>query len=165
MPSLYYVNVTVHVVAAMIWLGGMFFLGLVGAPVLRALEPASLRQQLFRDLGLRFRTVGWLAIAVLIVTGVLNLYYRGWLDWESALGSIAFWRTTTGHALATKLAAVAWMLLGQAFHDFVQGPRASRLVAGSPEALAARRRAMVLGRANALLGVIVVIAAVVLARS
>jgi uncharacterized membrane protein len=37
MPALYYVNVTIHVLAAMLWLGGMFFLGVVGAPVLRAI--------------------------------------------------------------------------------------------------------------------------------
>jgi hypothetical protein len=28
----------------MLWLGGMFFLGVVGVPVLRGIEPASLRQ-------------------------------------------------------------------------------------------------------------------------
>ena len=39
MSALYYINVTIHVLAAMLWLGGMFFLGAVGAPVLRAIEP------------------------------------------------------------------------------------------------------------------------------
>jgi len=45
MPFLYYVNVTLHVLGAMLWLGGMFFLGVVGIPVLRAIEPASLRSR------------------------------------------------------------------------------------------------------------------------
>ena len=31
MSSFYYLSVTVHVLAALIWLGGMFFLALVGA--------------------------------------------------------------------------------------------------------------------------------------
>src|SRR5678815_1418459 len=47
MPSLYFLNVTVHLLAAFVWLGGMLFLGLVGAPVLRGVAPAALRQQLF----------------------------------------------------------------------------------------------------------------------
>jgi uncharacterized membrane protein len=56
---LYYLNVTVHVLAAFLWLGGMFFLGAVGAPVLRRLEPPELRARIFRELGQQFRSVGW----------------------------------------------------------------------------------------------------------
>ena len=55
MSAAYWISVTVHVLAALFWLGGMLFLGLVGAPVLRAVEPPALRQRLFHDLGMRFR--------------------------------------------------------------------------------------------------------------
>ena len=164
MPALYYLAVTLHVLAAMLWLGGMFFLGVVGAPVLRRIEPPALRQRLFQQLGARFRGVGWWAIAVLVLTGVANLHYRGWLQWDGVLASGAFWRTGVGHALAAKLAAVATMLIVSAVHDFVLGPAAGRAVAGSPDALALRRRAALLARANALLGVVIVVAAVRLAR-
>jgi uncharacterized membrane protein len=160
----YYATVTIHVLAAMLWLGGMFFLGVVGAPVLRDIEPASLRQRLFHELGSRFRRVGWIAIAVLLVTGVLNLYFRGWLRWEGVLGASAFWRSGVGHALAGKLIVVLVMISISAFHDFVHGPRAGRAVPGSPEAIAMRKRAAVLARVNAMVAVLVVIAAVCLAR-
>jgi copper resistance protein D len=164
MPELYYANVTVHVLAAMLWLGGMFFLGVVGAPVLRAVEPPALRQQLFQQLGLRARAIGWWAIAVLLVTGTVNLWYRGWLRWDGALGAAAFWRTSAGVALAIKLGAVSVMVLVSAVHDFALGPMAGRATPGSPESLALRRRAALLARANALLGVVIVCAAVRLAR-
>jgi copper resistance protein D len=164
MSALYYTNVTIHVLAAMLWLGGMFFLGVVGAPVLRAIEPPALRQRLFQQLGLRFRTVGWWAIGVLVVTGVINLQYRGWLHWSGVLGEIEFWRTATGHALAFKLLAVAAMLAVSATHDFVLGPMAGRAHPGSPDAVALRKRAALLARWNAMLGIVVVIAAVHLAR-
>lgn len=36
--SWYYLNVTVHLLAALFWLGGMMFLGLVGARVLRTVS-------------------------------------------------------------------------------------------------------------------------------
>ena len=160
----YYVNVTIHVLAAMLWLGGMFFLGVVGAPVLRAVNPPELRQSLFHQLGLRFRTVGWWTIGVLVVTGVINLYFRGWFDAGAPVGRGVFWRSATGHALMAKLVAVAVMLVVSAIHDFSIGPRAGGEVAGSPRALELRRRAAVLARINALLGVVVVIAAVRLAR-
>ena len=161
---LYYAVVTLHVLAALLWLGGMFFLGVIGAPVLRTVEPAALRQQLFQRLGLRFRSVGWASIAVLIVTGVLTLHLRGALRW-SVLGSGDFWGTAFGHALAAKLVAVAAMISVSTFHDFILGPAAGRAAPGSPQALVLRRRAALYARANALIGIIVVLAAVRLARS
>ena len=164
MRALYFTSITLHVLAAMLWLGGMFFLGVVGAPTLRRIEPPELRQRLFYTLGVRFRTTGWWAIAVLLVTGVSNLYFRGWLAWDGVLGSRAFWATATGHALAWKLAMVAVMLGVSAVHDFVLGPRSGRARPGSPEALALRSRAAWAARINALAGVILVIAAVRLAR-
>jgi copper resistance protein D len=164
MSPLYWTNVTVHLLAALFWLGGMLFLGLVGAPVLRAVEPPALRQRLFHDLGMRFRSAGWAAIALLVVTGVLNLHFRGWLHWSGVLGSGDFWRTPTGHALAAKLVAVGAMIVVSLAHDLVLGPAAGRAAPGSPRALALRRRAALLARANALVGVVVVVAAVRLAR-
>lgn len=164
MSALYWINITVHVLAALLWLGGMFFLGLVGAPVLRHVEPATLRQRLFHELGVRFRTVGWIAIAVLLVTGTLNLAFRGYLRWDGALGSATFWGSPYGHSLGMKLVAVAIMLVIGAIHDFVLGPRAGDAEPGSPEALRLRARAAMLARVNAFVGVLVVIAAVRLAR-
>lgn len=164
MSWLYYANVTVHVLSAMLWVGGMFFLGLVGAPVLRAVEPPALRQRLFQELGLRFRTTGWWAIGILLLTGVVNLSYKGWLRWDGMLGSMVFWQTPVGRTLAIKLIAVAVMVGVSAVHDFVNGPRASRAQPGSDEAMVLRQRAALLARANALLGVLVVVVAVRLAR-
>jgi copper resistance protein D len=161
--SAYYITVTIHVFAALFWLGGMFFFALIGAPVLRQVEPPSLRAELFRQLGGRFRDAGWLAIVVLIITGVLNLHFRGLLN-MSVLGSAAFWSTPYGTALGWKLAAVGGMLVLQAVHDFRTGPAASRLQPGSAAMLKARRTASLLARGSAVLGIIVVIAAVRLAR-
>lgn len=161
--SAYHINVTIHVFAALLWLGGMFFLAAVGAPVLRKVEPPELRAALFRKLGEQFRTVGWVAILVLLVTGFLNLHFRGMLTW-SLLGSGAFWGTPYGRALAWKLGAVTAMLIVQAVHDFQVGPAASRAAAGSGEMLVLRRRAALLARLSAVFGIVLVVAAVRLAR-
>ena len=164
MPALYYINVTVHLLAALLWLGGMFFLAVVGAPALRAIESPALRQQLFQELGVRFRAVGWWAIGVLVVTGIMNLHYRGWLRWHGVLDSAAFWRTAAGQSLGLKLTAVIAMIVVSAVHDFWIGPMAGKLPPGSAEAAAARRAAALLARINAVLGLVVVVAAVQLAR-
>lgn len=161
--SLYYVLVTLHVLSALFWLGGMFFLGLVGAPVLRKVEPVQLRQELFQQLGLRFRTTGWWAVAVLVVTGTLLLQVRGLLR-ASVLGDPDFWSTAFGTSLAVKLAAVTTMIVISAVHDFHHGPAAGLAVAGSPESIRLRRQAALLARVNALVGLVLVMAAVRLAR-
>jgi copper resistance protein D len=161
MRNLYLLNVTVHVLAALFWLGGMFFLAIVGAPVLRRIQPDELRARLFSELGLAFRRAGWVAIGVLLVTGVLNLYLAGTL---ASLGTAGLWRTPYGAALVWKLAAVAVMVLVSGVHDFVLGPRAARMEPGSAEAVRSRSRAAWLARINALVGLILVFAAVRLAR-
>jgi copper resistance protein D len=161
--SLYYANVSVHVFAALLWLGGMFFLAAVGAPVLRKVEPPELRAQLFEKLGYQFRTVGWAALAILIVTGIGNLHFRGLLRLDLWTNP-AFWSSGYGHALAWKLAAVTIMVVASGLHDFVFGPAASRVVPGSDAALAIRRRASWLARINALVGIVLVLAAVRLSR-
>jgi uncharacterized membrane protein len=164
MSPVYYLAVALHILAAMFWLGGMFFLAAVGAPVLRAVEPPELRQRLFQQLGLRFRAAGWWAIAVLVATGVVQLQLRGLLHWSGMLGDPTFWASPLGRALAVKLVAVTAMIAASAVHDFVLGPAAGRVAPGSPEAARLRRRAALIARGNALLGIIVVLAAVRLVR-
>lgn len=163
MSLLHFASVSIHVLSAILWLGGMFFLALIGAPVLRTVEPPALRVRLFQLLGLRFRNWAWWLIAVLVVTGTANLHFRGLLDWN-LLASAGFWATPLGRALGWKLAAVTAMLVFSAVHDFVVGPAAGRAAPGSETAVRARRQASLLARVNALAGVVVVLAAVRLAR-
>jgi putative copper export protein len=132
-----------HVVAAMVWVGGMLFVALVLVPALRRLDDPPLRARLIHEVGLRFRTVGWVALGVLVVTGVANL----WL-FPHLIGSPRF------HA---KLGLVVLALTLAGLHDFVLGPRA-----GAPGAdPALRRRASWLARVN----VLVVLAVVALGLS
>lgn len=161
--TLYLLSVTVHVLAALLWLGGMFFLGAVGAPVLRRVEPPELRARLFHDLGLHFRRVGWIAIGVLVASGLSILHTRGLLRWE-ILGDPGFWTSPYGSTLAWKLVLVAAMVAVSAVHDFWTGPRAGRLDPASEEARRFRRWASWLARINAILGLILVWVAVRLAR-
>ena len=160
---MYYLNVTLHLLAAMIWLGGMLFLAAVGAPVLRKVTDPQLRAALFRELGEQFRWVGWTCIGVLIATGLANLHFKGFLHWTT-LSDASFWASRYGRALGGKLICVVIMVAVQATHDFRHGPRAARLVPGSTEALRARKIAAGLARLNAIVGIILIYFAVRLAR-
>lgn len=162
MRTLYHATVFLHVLAAVVWLGGMFGLAVL-APVLRRAGDPATRQKLFQQVGRRFRTVGWACIGLLVLTGTAQLAWRGWWGMD-VWGSAAFWATDTGRALAWKLGAVCVMLAIQAVHDFRHGPRAGTLDPRSPEAASMRRRAALLARVNAVVGVLVVWFAVALVR-
>jgi copper resistance protein D len=167
---LYQTLVYVHLLAALFWLGGMFFLAVVGAPTLRRVEPAELRARLFHDLGMGFRRPAWVAIGILIVTGVWILHLRGVLRWE-ILGDPAWWTTPWGRALFWKLVSVALMVGLSAVHDFVIGPRSSK-AAGilgesgkvTAEASGLRRQAALLARVTGVVGLVLIYLATRLAR-
>ena len=117
---MYLASVTLHVLAAIFWLGGMFFLGIVGAPALAGLDP-DLRRRLFKDIGMRFRGAAWVAIAILLVTGIVNLRFRGLLA-PALHDGRDFWLTPIGQTLAWKLGLVLAMVTIGAVHDFWLGP-------------------------------------------
>lgn len=156
-----------HIIGAIIWVGGMLFLPLVLVPIVRREEPRA-RAALMSTVGHRFRTVGWIAIGVLLVTGVWNLHNRR-LPWETILSADLF-RGTWGQILAAKLGLVVALLALSVFHDFVLGPRSTRLaqerdaagVAQGAERL--RRLASWIGRVNALLALAIIFLAVALVR-
>jgi putative copper resistance protein D len=162
MSLLHHVTVLVHMVAALLWLGGMATFALL-APVLRTIPDEGTRQQIFHRLGERFRLLGWLCLAVLLLTGVMQLRLRGWWG-ADLLGAPEFWRTALGSDLFGKLAAVTVMVAVQAVHDFWLGPRAGSAEAGSEEARTRRRRAALLARMNVFVGLVLLYFAVALAR-
>jgi putative copper export protein len=126
-----------HVLAAATWLGGMLFIALVLVPVARRLEP-PVRTRLVHETGRRFRTVGWIAVGVLVSSGLLNL----WLRPELLSAPRFHW----------KLALVVAALALSAVHDFVLGPRAGR-----PDAdPSLRARASWIARLNVVVVLVVV---------
>lgn len=123
---IYQSSVYIHILSAMVWVGGMLFLSLVAVPVARRLPPAE-RAHLLDAVGRRFRAVGWTCVALLIATGIINSSYRG-VTWGN-LFSGAILDTTFGQIYCLKLTAVAAMLALTAYHDFVLGPRTTRSLA------------------------------------
>jgi uncharacterized membrane protein len=57
----------------------MLFIALVLVPTARALGDDRLRTRLMQESGYRFRTIGWIALALLVVTGLLNLWFQPFL--------------------------------------------------------------------------------------
>lgn len=157
---MYQLVMLAHILAAFVWVGGLLFLALVVVPVARRLPPAQ-RGALFAALGRRFRLVGWLALGVLLVTGLVAATYHR-VTW-ARLASGAFFADRFGQVLTVKAGVVLLMLVVSAWHDFILGPASTR-AAGQPAAAGLRRRASWAARLTLLLALVVVALAVVLVR-
>ncbi|WP_038040401.1 DUF4149 domain-containing protein [Thermorudis peleae] len=129
----------IHLLAAMIWVGGQLFLVLVLQPVLRRELPAAQRIQLVATVGRRYGHISWAALALLVITGFLNGVHRH-LHW-AALPTAD---SPYAHTLLVKLGFVVLVLIMTILHGQVVGPRLTRLAtsAGSNPSVAASYRRM-----------------------
>lgn len=161
MPG-YLASVYLHILAALIWVGGMLFLTLVLVPVTLKMEPPR-RGALLAEVGRRFRWVGWSCILVLAVTGAVNLSHRGISVADLFTGT--FIAQHRGVVLLSKLIAVVVMVALSALHDFVLGPQVTKALQNAPQRVPAlRRRTSWLARANLALGLAVLALAMFLVR-
>lgn len=149
-----------HGLAAAAWIGGMVFLSAVLVPSLRKPDHRDRAPALFRDVGRRFRVVGWASLGLLVVTGVLNLGALGY-RWED-LRSGRLWEGRFGTILAVKLFLVAVAIVLAFLHEWVLRPRAAD-PADSPQR--ARRIASWLGRATLALALVILWFALALRRA
>ncbi|MGZ4338843.1 MAG: DUF4149 domain-containing protein [Gaiellaceae bacterium] len=104
------VFVAVHLVAAGIWFGGSTALVFVGVPAIRTLDGEP-RGQAMKELGLRWRPLGYGALLVAAVTGLV-LAAR---DWQSS--------ASFEIVLGVKAAVFVALLVVSYLHNFVYGPR------------------------------------------
>ncbi|HEX6994449.1 MAG TPA: DUF4149 domain-containing protein [Gammaproteobacteria bacterium] len=166
MQAVHFVAILLHILAAIVWIGGMVFLGAILIPILRRGAAAQGQYaELIRLTGTRFRNVGWACLVILVLTGLVNLTRWG-VGFEQ-LSSARFWASPWAHILGTKLVLVVAALAISAVHDFVVGPRATRTLReapGSKEAGRLRRAAGWMGRANLLIAVVIVALGIMLAR-
>ena len=113
MATYYLVSVFIHVICAAFWIGGMLFIPLVLVP---GIKQQPNRVLLLHKTGIKFRFYGWLSVMVLIITGVLNIHFRG-LPFTIDF----FISTSYGKLLIIKLVLFGVMLLVGGIHDFYIG--------------------------------------------
>jgi uncharacterized membrane protein len=129
----------VHLLAAIVWVGGTVALVFVSVPPAQRLEGPQ-RAAMLRELGRRWRPIGWSALAVAIATGA----------WIASLEH-AYDTTPTRFdvVLAVKGALVGVLVAGAYLHDFVLGPGLARQIReGKPQSL--RPVLVAIGRLNLL---------------
>lgn len=153
----------VHLISAISWIGGQIFILIVLLPVMRTSLPRNERTLLFAQVGRRYAVLSWVALALLVVTGVLNGERRG-IDWTRLPDS------SYGRILLVKLIFVTVVILMTLVHALYFGRRITEIAEqvremgeGDPAVAAERRRLQIVSGAlsgiNLLLNLIIVLLA------
>ncbi len=165
MRLLYFISIYLHILSAMIWLGGMLFLVLIIAPMLRHPNYQQVAGRILEEAGERFRFWGWICLTTFFLTGLYNASYR--LGGFSYLFNQEAWQGIWLQTLGVKLALFAVIVILSAIHDFKIGPLATRMMEQAPDdpaTLRLRKQASWIGRINLLLALVIVYIAISLVR-
>lgn len=116
----------VHLLAAIVWVGGTVALVFVAVPPVQRLE-GEVRGALLRDFGRRWRPLGWSSLGVAIAAGAALAVHDGAYRTASSEFDVV---------LAVKVALVGLLLAGAYLHDYVLGPGLARQIrSGEPQTL------------------------------
>jgi uncharacterized membrane protein len=115
--------VIVHLLAAMVWVGGSVALVFAGVPAIRVLEGEP-RARAIRELGVRWRPLGYGALLVAVLTGV-ELARHDWSEGRSPFQTV----------LWVKVGLTAGLVAASYLHNYVYGPRLQHEIReGRPQA-------------------------------
>lgn len=148
---MFQITVIVHLLAACVWVGGSIALIVAGVPAIRTLEGEP-RQQAMREIGLRWRPLGYGALAVLVVTGIPLAQH----DYDHCAPPFrtVFW---------IKILLTVGLVVASYLHNFVLGPKLQRQIReGKPQTV--RRKLVYVGYASLALTVTVPVLGAVLAH-
>src|SRR5688572_30437188 len=109
-----------HILAVSVWVGPQIFLFAAALPAIRTIEDRQARARVMRVIVTRFGWIAWIAMGVIVLSGISNLFQVGGdtdLDWASA-NDIRY-----GRIFVEKMVLVGITVVLTAVHTFVVGPR------------------------------------------
>jgi uncharacterized membrane protein len=157
--SLWLLSVALHILAAILLVGGQAFMILAMMPALREPEHRAVGRSMLLSAGRRFRKVSVGCLHLLLLTGLFNLWVR--------CGQSFDMKNPLMHAGMTKLVLWAIALGISIYHDKVIGRRAVEAWEkdpNGPETLALRRKSMQLGRVGFAIAVVLVLLGIWIVR-
>jgi uncharacterized membrane protein len=157
--SLYLFSVFLHILAAALWIGGMVFLIAVLIPAVKK-HPDKIA--LLNTIALKFRTAGWIALILLLGTGIIQLEFRG-VEWSLDY----FTSSEFGKLAGIKIIVFSIIILLSFYHDFFLGTKAMeewKKNPDDPKTISLRNTSRFLGRINFLLALLAAALGVLLVR-
>lgn len=150
MTNWYYISVWLHIIGAGFWIGGMLFLPLVLLP---GIKNTPDRRDLLMATGLKFRFYGYIAMGMMFITGLLNIYLRG-IDFSWNF----FILSRYGQLLIYKIFLFILMLVISLLHDLFVGRKALEKMENNQIKMVARwtgRLLLLIALVMAFLGVMI----------
>jgi uncharacterized membrane protein len=150
----------IHIVAVTMWLGPQFFMFLATAPALRLIEDPQLRLRVVRVITTRFNHLAWIAMAVIVLSGISNLSQVA-NDFDHVFDTDYRYF----QIFSTKMVLVGLAVLFTALHTKVVGPRLLQLqeeMASEEAEIARLRRSSIIFSSLGLLATVAVIFAAAL---
>ncbi len=132
MPEIFWLLIRwIHVIAAVVWVGGNLILAMVIVPYFRQNLPPVQRIKLLSDIGKRFKPIVWGCVLVLFLTGIVNIFYS--FDLSSFADSVI--NSTFMRTLLIKLILFIALLILTFLHSIVFAPKMLAAIDGLDESL------------------------------
>lgn len=109
----------IHVIAAVIWIGGNLILAMVIVPYFRKSLPPVQRIKLLTQIGKQFEPIVWGCVIVLLFTGITNLFQI--IDFSEPLSNEFV--NNVMRTLFIKLILFVILVVLTGMHSFLFGPR------------------------------------------
>lgn len=157
--GIYILSIYIHIVSASLWLGGMLFLILAFIPGIKN-HPDKIN--IIANVSLKYSKVGMVVLALLLITGIYQLEYRG-MQWTMDY----FTSSSFGRIAGLKILVFILITFISLVHDHYIGNRAIEAWKNQPEhpkTLRIRKLSRLMGRLGFLLALLAAYLGVVLVR-
>lgn len=159
---LYFILLILHVLSAMIWVGGMIFYVIVFIPVIRNPELKDQKLRLLQLTAIQFRNISYFIFAIFIFSGTGILYSKGFfqngINWE-------LWASNIGFMFIAKIGLFTVLFLSSLYHDFVTGPKTFTYLTTDPVRFERyRKTSSFFGRFNLLVSLTIAIFGIFVSR-
>ena len=121
----------IHVIAAVVWIGGNLILAMVIVPYFRQNLPPVQRIKLLTQIGKRFEPIVWGCVGILFFTGLINVFNA--IDFSATAESAI--STTFMRTLFIKLILFVILVVLTTLHSFVFGPKLATAIETLDESL------------------------------
>ncbi|MCW7473911.1 hypothetical protein [Leptospira levettii] len=151
-----------HILSAMVWVGGMIFYVIVVMPVIRNQKLKEQKLTLLQLTALQFRKISYILFFILITTGFGILFSKGLLREDNLF---TFFTSSIGFMFSLKIGLFGILFISSVYHDFVSGPKAFSYLESDPVQYERyRRMSGLFGRFNLLLSLFIAFLGILVSR-